>query len=547
MSVPRTAYLSKLRRAFLLRVHPDRFRHHNNSSSMTAESIQVQQASLLKALADRMNQPDVTAWLQQRDVTKVNSTYTSMNNSHSKNSTYQYVIEKRDGSLLQTTLSLNRSVDDVLKSMANALQKCGAGASIPTPPPQQETAPYGRPSTCANMRNESVNDGTSTAAAAASMTYATTTNTTGNIDTRYDIRSNRGRDLKLFLQQTEQQGQLPSSLQDQIRDLRIARMDAISVALQVRRTFQFAAIDATETGWSSASATVLFRRLLTFHEEYSNRLHVVSFYPIRLIFSPRDIPDDRESSIDLYGGIIRLNPASTSIQWLETLQYVTSDSIQQIHQHRAVALQNTKTIQQILNVKLSKGFTCSSQDYHEFLKRLASDVTEIKEPNVMNEGDENEDRELHVSSSSLTIEPLHAVIEADSICRRAVVTNAGIIRLGADMSKEECIYAIHRLSSSAREQNAVEKTHVQQCNDIVSNIKWQLGLQKVYRTGGVVSHHEFIESLTRFSTLLSQQQQQQQFLFQPFTGNALGIAPTGQSCQLADDGSVILPHNWTYM
>jgi Domain of unknown function (DUF4461) len=527
----------------LLRVHPDRFRHHNNCMLMTAGSIQIQQASLVKALADRMNQPDVTAWLQQRDVSKMISNATSPTNTGSnKYNTYQYVIEKRDGSLLQTTLSLNRSVDDILKSMANALQKCGAGASVPAPPSQQEVVQHGRSSIATNMWNNGIDDNAATAAA--SMTYYTTS-TNGSIDTRYDIRSNRGRDLKLFLQQKGQPDPLSTSLQDQIRDLRLARMDAISVALQVRRTFQFAAIDATETGWSSASATVLFRRLLTFHEEYAKRLHVTSFYPIRLIFSPRDVPDDQESSIDLYGGIIRLNPASTSIQWLETLQFVTSDSIHQIHQHRAMALQNTKVIQRLLNIKISKGFTCSSQDYHEFLKRLAMDVVATRKPNNT-EGSINTDNELQVSSSSLTVEPLHAVVEADTICRRAVVTTAGMIRLGAGMSKEECIYAIHRLSSSARDQLTVEKAHIQQCNDIVSNIKWQLGLQKVYRTGGVVTHNEFIDCLTRFSTLLSQQQQQQ-FLFQPFTGNALGIAPTGQSCQLADDGSVVIPHNWTYI
>ena len=543
MSVHRTTYLSNLRRAFLLRVHPDRFRHHNSSTVMTAESIQIQQASLVKALADRINQPDFTAWLQQCDAPKTNRNFPAsmMNrNSNNKNHTYQYVIEKRDGSLLQTTLSLNRSVEDILKSMAYALQKSGAGASIPTPPSQNEEMPFGRSSTTTTLSNDAINR--SAYSAGSSMTF-NGTNATGNIDTRYDIRSNRGRDLKSFLLQDGQPDPNSTSLQVQIRDLRNARMDAISVALQVRRTFQFAAIDATETGWSSASATVLFRRLLTFHEEYAKRLHVTSFYPIRLIFSPRDIPDDRESSIDLYGGIVRLNPASTSIQWLETLQYVTSDSIQQIHQHRATALKNTKTIQRLLNVKLSKGFTCSSQDYHEFLERIATDRASTSEITFQTA----DDNLLQVSSSSLTIEPLQAVVESDTICRRAMVTSAGIIRLGAGMSKEDCVDAIQRLSPSARNQVMVENAHIKHGDEIILNIKWQLGLQKIYRTGGFVTHTEFVDSLTRFRMLLAQQRQQQQILFQPFTDNSLGIAPMGQSCQLADDGSVVIPHNWTYV
>ena len=505
---------------------------------MTLESIQLQQASLVKALADRMNQPDVTAWLQQRDASKVNS-----HPSSSIGSTYQYFIEKRDGSLLQTTLSLNRSVEDILKSMANALQKSGAGASIPTPPSQPQNAPNGRSSSAnTNTNGDSIHDTNDPTAASI---FSNTIDTAGVIDPKYDIRSNRGRDLKVFLQQkgTDNPIQYPS-LSDQIRDLRNARIDAMSVALQVRRTFQFAAIDATETGWSSASVTVLFRRLLAFHEEYANRLHVTSFYPIRLIFSPRDIPDDFESSIDLYSGIVRLNPASTSIQWLETLQFVTSESLQQIHHNRAMALQNTKIIQRLLNIKLSKGFTCSSQDYHKFLERLATDIVEAE----INKPTDNvcEDNQVQLSSSSLTVEPLNTVVEASAICRRAVVTAAGVIRIGAEMSKDDCIDAIHRLSAKAREQHMVEKAQIQQCHDIVSNVKWQLGLQKVYRTGGVVTHAEFVDSLKRFSTMLSQHQLFQHE-FQPFAGNALGIAPTGQSCQLADDGSVVIPHNWTYI
>jgi hypothetical protein len=514
----RTTYLSKLRRAFLLRIHPDRFRSH--------PSMQGKQASLVKALANRMNQADFTAWLQQRDTTR---TYLPKSNE-SVNTSYKYVIEKRDGSLLHASISLNLSVAEILDSMANALRKSGAGATIPDPPP--EPIKHKRQSTREGISHQPKTWANDMFVAS---TVASTINTSSNgaVDTRYDIRSNKGRDLKLFLQQNHT---------DQIRDLRNARIDAISIALQVRRIYQFAAVDATETGWSSTSVAVLLRRLLLLREEFVNQLHVQSFYPIRLVFSPRYIPDDRESALDTYGGILRLNPASTSLQWLETLQYVTPATIEQIHVHRELSVQRTKLIQQRLNIKLSKGFTCSSEDYHLFLQRLS--INNESGCNI-----NNDTNGLQASSSSLTIEPLHAVVEADSICRRAVVTNAGIIRLGAGMSKEDCIHSIHRLASSAREQVNAEKIQVTKCNDVISNIKWQLpGLQKVYRIGGnVVSHTEFIDCITRFITVLAQQREdEQQPFIQPFTGNSLGIAPTGQSCQLADDGSVVIPHNWTY-
>jgi Domain of unknown function (DUF4461) len=509
----RTAYLTQLRRAFLLRVHPDRFRNHTTVQTQ-------QQASLVKALANRMSQADFTAWLQQRDRTQTNSALQKQQQQQLRDAkiacTYQYVIEKRDGSLLQSTLSLGGTVDEILNDIASTLQKSGVG-SIPVPPIERPSPLLSTimSTTCGPSSNVVFHDDT----------FTSTSSVGGEIDPRYDVRSNVGRDLHLFLRNE-------SSLSDQVRELRAARIDAMSVALQVRRVFQFAAVDATETGWSSASVVMLFRRLLALHAEFADKLHVTSFYPIRLVFSPRDIPDDRSSALDLHGGILRLNPASTSIQWLDTLQLVSNTSIQQIQMHRECLIHRTKAIQSSLHVRLSKGFTSSSLEYHNFLDRLTME----------SDDDVNRSEPNQVSSLLPTVEPLQAVVEADSVCRRAIVTSAGLIRLGADMSKEECIHSIHRLSRSARDQLITEQAHLNQCQDAMSNLKWKLGLHKVYRTGGV-SHTEFLDCLSRL--LAISQRENGLPLFHILAGNALGIAITGQSCQLADDGSVVIPHNWT--
>lgn len=494
----RTAYVARLRRAFLLRVHPDRFRDEN---------VRVQQAALVKSLANRMLQSDFTAWMRQREPSYPNRQHVVDDNTD----LYPYVMEKRDGSLLTSSLSLGTSVDEILNSMASALKRSGA-ASLPVPPNDTH-----------KPKPSSTDFRTFTSGTTAS-------SKTGSVDHRYNVRSNRGRDLSHFL------GGEVAQLHDAIRERRAARIDAQAVALQVRRVYQFAAVDATETGWSSASVAVLLRRLLSLHEEFSDKFHVTSFYPVRLVFSPRDVPDDcKTAALDLYGGILRLNPASTSIQWLEALQLVTDGSLREIQLHRDCLLQRTKAVQGSLCVKLKKGFTCTSRDYHIFLDQFSARSS-------------NDNISSNETDSFLPmLEPVQAVVEAESSCRRAVVTNSGLIRLGAGMSEGECIESISRLSATARERSDAENANVGRLQDAISAVQWQLGLQKVYRTGAV-SHAEFLDCLLRFLMVLSPQEQeseQQQLLHQSLTGHSLAIAATGHFCHLADDGSVVIPHNWS--
>ena len=51
----RSLYVSRLRKAFLLRVHPDRFRSQ-------PDIVRKEQASLVQALSDRFSDPDFLAF-----------------------------------------------------------------------------------------------------------------------------------------------------------------------------------------------------------------------------------------------------------------------------------------------------------------------------------------------------------------------------------------------------------------------------------------------------------------------------------------------------
>src|SRR3569623_229929 len=124
MSVSRSVYLSHLRRAFLLRVHPDRFRNHS-------ASVRSQQATLVQALSNRLADADFQAW-QAHTVTPNNFPHVNLHRSsnqhqHSKAAiaNYPFMVERRDGSFVSASLKLSDSVESILDSMAKALEQSG--------------------------------------------------------------------------------------------------------------------------------------------------------------------------------------------------------------------------------------------------------------------------------------------------------------------------------------------------------------------------------------------------------------------------------------
>ena len=434
---------------------------------------------MIQALSDRMNAKDF-------------QDYTS--NLPSKASVFPlskksipYVLEKRDGSLIQQHLQLDDSVENVLKSLSRALEMSGA-ASLPPPPTPPSQADQ-------------------VSAAGDTRHFAQASNNGEEIDHQFDVNTMKGRDLYSFLK---------SISGKQINERRASRMDAAAAALVARRLYSFQAIDGISMGWSSASFAILLRSLIQLHEEHSTRFHVNSFYPLRLVFSP----DDYRSSFDVYSGNLYLRPASTQLQWLEALQEVTQGRLDEFQENRLLLQEHTSFLQNTLNVKMAKGHSCSSMEYHVFLKRMA-DMASC---------------EGSVESTALEKERLRVVVESPAACRRGRITREGTIRVHSNMSQRELQDAILRLSEAARDRLLLEREEEERCKEAISQVQWALGLQKVYRTG-VVRHEEFVDALARMI-------EETERLRRGLSGCSLGISGSGHFCHLADDGSLIIPHDW---
>jgi Domain of unknown function (DUF4461) len=561
----RAVYLARLRRAFLLRVHPDRF------PAFCPPETRQRQASLVKALAERMSHNDFTDW-QQTGVQSAHFHHSSTSshlfhhNQRQERPTgdFKFAIERRrDGTLLQCKLRLDQPVDAILNSMVETLRQSGmAPSSLPQIPPplpeqqqqqqqQQQPFPYGT-----NLYN----------GPGSSSSFNFSSRRGIGIDHRYDVVSNQGRNLHDFLTSLTNRNDSSNMNQKEIAARKASRTDAQAAALQVRRLYQFQAVDATSLGWSSASVAVLLNRLLALHQEHADKFHTSSFYPIRLVFWPDDdLCDDHHTALDVYGGgVLSLNPAATPLQWLEKIQLVTPATIAQVVRLRSNVQDLTSRVQDALgnSVKLIKGFSCSNRDYYDFLSRLCPDD------------------EIHrIDSSDTTVtgalvpEPQLVIVESHQACRgggsgsgRSItVTKHGAIQVSAGIMMgqqglHEIRSAIDKLGDTARQRRAIELHDQEQAREWSRRAVWGLGLQRVYRTTNRVSHADFAHCLGRLLAWPQQEQQEEGadddriggssssiregLLRAGLTGNGLGIASTGQFCHLADDGSVVIPHDW---
>ena len=174
-------------------------------------------------------------------------------------STYPYVLEKRDGSLLKTSISLATDVESILAAMATALERSGA-ARLPKPAAASSAAP--EPTNTSDDAAPSETDAFPGVSFAMGHSRYGGGNS-GVIDHRYDVQSNRGRRLRHFLKR------ILDHDHEVIQQRRQHRAEAQAVARQVRQFYGFAAVDAvTDLGWSSQSVAVLLRRLLDLHREY---------------------------------------------------------------------------------------------------------------------------------------------------------------------------------------------------------------------------------------------------------------------------------------
>ena len=218
-----------------------------------------------------------------------------------------------------------------------------------------------------------------------------------------------------------------------------------------------------------------------------------------------------------------MNPGWTPIQWLDPLQEVTESSLEELKRNREVLLTRTSKVQDALGVKLKKGHSCSSNDYHMFLEQLSGEVV------VPVEMDAHDSR-------SLALERVLLTVESPQACRRSRVTKEGTIQVNTGMTTSEIKQSITRNSQCAQRRLRQEKEEQALCKEAIHQIQWELGLQKVYRSG-IVSHEQFIGALYR---MLDQKVELKGWL----PGSSIGIASNGQFCHIGDDGSLIIPHNW---
>jgi Domain of unknown function (DUF4461) len=519
----RSVYVAQLRRAFLLRAHPDRFRRRPTE-------IRKQQSVLLQALSDRMMETDFLDYTSNSKVSASQWNHPSINRFSAddddsiqrQRSKLPYVLEKRDGTLLHNTLNLNSSVTEVLTSLADALYASGA-AKLSPPPPMPSSSSF----TARSNGNQNVH-------------WAKSMNDLGDkeasqqsfIDHRYDVNTNKGRDLHAFLTSID-----PSYIEER----RACRMDVSAAALVARRLFSFQSIDGISLGWSSESFVVILNSLIRLHEEHNQRFHVSSFYPLRLNFS---LDEFRSKALDVYGGTIYLNPSATQLEWLESLQEVTEDKLEEFFINRRIMEERVSILNEQMGVRVNKGYSCSSEEYQHFLEAMIGPTTPTT---TRNSADTTVEASTVVTAFNSLI-PLESavsaekrwtrlVVESPAACRRAKVTEEGSIRLPSNITRGELYETLSMLSEAAHDRWQVDQRYKEESKHAIQALQWELGVQRVFRTG-FVRREEFLGGLSR---LLDQTPK----LGGKISGFSLGIAGAGRFCSIADDGSLVVPHNWT--
>ena len=500
----------------MLRSHPDRFRSND-------ASVRKQQANLVQALGERFSSPDFLSYQASGAVLAPGGIHQSKSNGH-----YTYYLQRDDGRSMKHKIRLNDTVPNILQQMQKALEVSGV-AGLPDPPPPPEVPPD-----IAWKRNAEAENATRTGSAASEFNrmhgiiWAASRASDGvakprsqEIDHKYDVNSKRGSSLGGFLRDLK--------LSD-IEDRKASRLDASAAALVARRAYGFQSIDGTGMGWSSSSLAMLLSSLTALYDEHKSALQVETFYPMRLVIS---YDDDATSNVDLYGGVIRLHPAATPIQWLEILQSITEESLKELAKNQRALRLNAITVQNGLNVKLKKGLTCPSIEYHAFVKRLARWLEE--DAAALKSG-------ITQTSNEVALTRLELVVEADQACRRARLNKDGSIRVGSGMDGNEIVKSISRLSEDARERVVERMVEIAKAKEVIALARNQFGLSRLYHEAkSTVTLPELVESLLRLLKIDTIQDKEVLKL----AGQSLGITGRGHFVHLADDGSIVIPHDWT--
>jgi len=486
-SPSRSAYVARLRRAFLLRVHPDRFR--------TQPKLIKEQSSLIQALSDRLVEPDFL-----RYVTPTISLDQSSISPEGKPVYHQqqFSIETKSG-VVKTSISLDASPIEILQSMA---QMCNFP---PPPPPPQQPSSSERALGFHSKNVQAQNTEPDFFQFLRYGAYARTKK----------IR-NQNINLVQFLE--------TSSLADDIKERQLNRINATSAAYAARRLYKFISVDGTRLGWNSASMAICLQRLIALHEEHQNKFRTTTFYPFRLILSS----DEFQRKVDLWAGDIRLNPAATSMQWLSILENVTDQSVHTLKTNQQILKKNLANVEDMLQLRVIKGHTSDAEDYFECIRRL---VHQCEERNAQIEADESR---LAILSNKSSL-----VIESDQACRRGNLRKDGSFEVSTSMSIDAIRSTINRYSNRSNEILNAEYMKKKKCSLMIQQVTNEFGVQKVKKANAVVSNDHLLQCLTM---LLEKDDPEKDALRRLLAGHSIAIS-TGGKLHLGDDGSIMIPWN----
>jgi hypothetical protein len=493
----RAAYLSRLRRAFLIRVHPDRLH------SVKDDLLRVQQAAAVQAIIQRLQESDVAEWQQSSSAAGTSSTQASRG-QHSgpmSRSVQCLVLPLNSGNnatIHKAKIRLNSNVNVLLGDLSDALRQSGA-AEIPMPLDDSSFAssPTKRPPSANHHHYQS-----------------------GSHDEPHAAPQTPPRLQRRMLNEFLSTVQMST-----IAERKQSRLEAHAVAASVRNAYGFLAVDATRIGWSSQSVVILLRRLLSVQAEFASTVRP-SYYPWKLVFSSSVC---EEGAIDLHGAMLLLNPAGTNVQWLCGLELVNGSTNQAMLQIREEMDIFVKRLQSTWSVRLRKGFTCTSRAYYGALKRLCDEVTALFPDSNCVVVDRS-------STTSLpSVEDVDVVIEDYTVCSRPQVTKSGSIMLGTRVTAVECKGAVETLSLEANRRGQLFKEEKALSRQAARQAQQCLGLERVFFDDRTLSPHDFRQSLGRLVAKSDEYN---------MVGHLLEIVATDHFCHIADDGALVIPHNW---
>ena len=208
---------------------------------------------------------------------------------------------------------------------------------------------------------------------------------------------------------------------------------------------------------------------------------------------------------------------------------MTEDARKTLEMNRKKIDDNQQHVQNALNVQIRKGFSCSSEEYFNFMK----DNAEVLLHESSNEGNQPGD-------NSVALNRVGLVVETHQACRRPVVTTDGEIRISASTPTNTIISSLSRLRNDAWENIMKEKEKKKNIRELESLLKSEFGVIKVKknRLSNVTNDH-YIHALSNILNFREKEQEMKEGL----AGKSVGIIGGGH-CRLGDDGSLMIPWNW---